>query len=161
MQGQHTSHRKYIYSSFSPTQQVWPETNTITSSLMWQKNTPPNAQRSVLEADVIRWDQSNAFISICFFSWKRQDDTRSPEQKPKQCFLAKNEGGHIHKEIGSGTDAVWKWKQEQSTGIALMSTALISHTATKNITCDYCLSQQAEGNCLCKTNQGQVSTSVN
>lgn len=31
------------------------------------------------------------------------------------------------------------------------------------MTYDYCLSQQAEGNCLCKTNQdqGQVSTSVN
>lgn len=125
MQGQHTSHRKYIYSRFSPNQQVWPETNTVISSLMWQKNTPPNTQRSVLE-DVIRGTAQCFHINLVH-SWKRQDDARSPQQKSKQCFLARNEGGHIHKEIGSGTDAVQKRMQEQSTGIALMQTAL-SHT---------------------------------
>lgn len=126
MQGQHTSHRKYIYSRFSPNQQVWPETNTIISSLMWQKNTPLNTQRSVLEEDMIRGTTQCFHINL-FFSWKRQDDARSPQQKSKQCFLARNEGGHIHKEIGSGTDAVQKCMQKQSTGIALMQTAL-SHT---------------------------------
>lgn len=144
-----------IYTKFTPTRKVWLETNTILSSLTWQKNASPNALGSVSEAGVIGWDLPNAFISSCIFHGKGRMTLDPLSRNPSNAFWQRTKVGTYTKKLGV---ALMQCRNEsEGKALALLRCKWLYPTHSNKEQDLWLLPSSANNRRqgLCKTNQDQ------